>query len=83
MYSQTDKDGINFDHRPPRADILSYHRRTQQEIDYVLILGYFDEEHPYTREIMEQLAEAFEPVLISEPGRVVELYKRRNRGTGL
>lgn len=26
MYTQTDKDGINFDNRPPRADIMGYSR---------------------------------------------------------
>ncbi len=79
MYQQTDKDGINFDHRPPRADILSYKRRTGQEIDYVLLLSFRDEfkNHPHTQEILAQLAEAYDQTFISASGRAI-LYKRRN-----
>lgn len=78
MYQQTDKDGINFDHRPPRADILSYKRRTQQEIDYVLMIAYEEKwsVHPYTREIFNQLDQAYDKVFVSENNRAV-LYKRK------
>lgn len=79
MYTQTDKDGINFDHRPPRADILSYQRRTQgQEIDYVLVLSLRPEyaQHPYTLEIMEQLNQAYAKVSTTEHGRAV-LYRKK------
>lgn len=79
MYLQTDKDGIYFDHRPPRADILSYHRRTQgQDIDYVLMLSPKPEfaQHPYTLEIMEQLKQAYVKVSTTELGRAV-LYKKK------
>lgn len=78
MYKQTDKDGINFDHRPPRADINSYNRRTGgQEIDYVLMLSYTDEhaEHPYTKEIFDQLAATFRLVYTSPHSRAI-LYQR-------
>ena len=78
MYTQTDKDGINFDHRPPRADILSFNRRTQgQDIDYVLLLSPQKEndQHPYTVEIMEQLNQAYTKVSTTELGRAV-LYKK-------
>ncbi len=79
MYTQTDKDGINFDHRPPRADILSFQRRTQgQEIDYVLLLSPSPEyaQHSYTLEIMEQLNQAYIKVSTTELGRAI-LYKKR------
>lgn len=79
MYTQTDKDGINFDHRPPRADILSFNRRTQgQDIDYVLMLNpqLENTQHPYTLEIMDQLNQAYSKVSTTEFGRAV-LYKRK------
>jgi hypothetical protein len=79
MYTQTDKDGINFDHRPPRADILSYARRTQgQDIDFVLLLSPSPAfaQHPYTLEIMEQLNQSYAKVATTEKGRAV-LYKRK------
>jgi hypothetical protein len=78
MYSQTDKERINFDHRPPRADILNYKQRTGQNIDYVLLLSYREEfkEHAYTKEIFAQLEQAYDRVFVSEFGRAI-LYKRK------
>lgn len=78
MYSMTDKEGINFDNRPPRADILNYKNRTGQNIDYVLMLGYKDEfkDHPYTQEIFAQLDQAYSKIFISPQERAV-LYKRK------
>jgi hypothetical protein len=78
MYQQTDKDGLNFDHRPPCADILSYNRRTGQNIDYVLMLSYRDEfkDHECTKSIFDQLAQGYDKVFTSQLGRVV-LYKRK------
>lgn len=78
MYMQTDKDQINFDNRPPRADINSYKRRTGQQIDYVLMLSYRDEfaDHPYTHEIFDQLNAEFKKVYTSDRGRAV-LYHRK------
>lgn len=78
MYSQTDKDGINFDHRPPRADMLSYQRRTGQTLDYVLLLSYRDEfkEHDYTKEVFSQLDQAYIKIFTSEFGRAI-LYQRK------
>ena len=79
MYRQTDKEGINFDHKPPRADILNYKARTDQDLDYVLMISYRDEhaDHPYTKEIFEQLAQAYTKVYTSEFGRAI-LYKRND-----
>ena len=78
MYQQTDKDGINFDHRPPRADMLDYNRRTQQNLDYVLMVGYNDtyKAHPYTQEIFAQLEKGYNRVFTSEWGRAV-LYRKK------
>ncbi|MCC6411812.1 MAG: hypothetical protein IT270_09135 [Saprospiraceae bacterium] len=84
MYKQTDKDGINFDHRPPRADFLDYNRRTGgdkgQNIDYVLMLSYRDEfaGHPYTKEIFDQLNVAYKQVFVSEHKRAI-LYQRLSK----
>lgn len=84
MYKQTDKDGINFDHRPPRADFLDYNRRTGgdkgQNIDYVLMLSYRDEfaGHPYTKEIFTQLDSAYTQTFVSEHKRAL-LYKRNSK----
>jgi len=77
MYMQTDKDRINFDNRPPRADMNSYKRRTGQYIDYVLMLSYNDEYagHPYTGEIFQQLAAEYKPQFTSANRRAI-LYKR-------
>lgn len=75
---QTDKDGINFYHRPPRADVLSYNRRTGQHIDYVLFVNYRDEfgAHAYTQEIFAQLDQAFEKIYASPQRRAI-LYRRK------
>ena len=77
MYSQTDKDGINFDHRPPRADMNSYKNRTGQYLDYVLMLSYTNEHeaHPYTQEIFSQLEAEYEKVFTSQHARAI-LYRR-------
>lgn len=74
---QTDKDGINFYHRPPRANLLDYNRRTGQNIDYVLLVSYRDEfaKHPYTIELFDQLGQAFEKVYESSQKRAI-LYRK-------
>lgn len=78
MYKQTDKDGVYFDNRPPRADILNYKRRTGQELDYVLMISYTDafRDHPYTREIFDQLNTGYDKIFTSEHSRAI-LYKRK------
>lgn len=75
---QTDKDGINFYNRPPRADLLSYNRRTGQNLDYALLVNYRSEfsEHEYTKEIFSQLDQAYEKVYES-PHRRAILYRRK------
>lgn len=75
---QTDKDGINFYNRPPRADLLSYHRRTGQQLDYVLFVNYREEfaSHPYTQEIFSQLDQAYQKVYESPHKRAI-LYRRK------
>jgi hypothetical protein len=79
MYTQTDKDGINFDHKPPRADILNYKNRTNHDLDYVLMISYREEfkDHPYTIEIFDQLNQAYTKVHTSEFGRAI-LYRRND-----
>jgi len=78
MYTQTDKDGINFDNRPPRADILNFNRRTGENIDYVLMISYREEfkDNPYTQEIFAQLDQAYTKIYTSQFERAV-LYKRK------
>lgn len=79
MYMQTNREDINFDHRPPRADIHSYYNRTHQQIDYVLMLSYREEfsGHPYTQEIFAQLDAAYEKIYTSAHQRAI-LYKRKS-----
>jgi len=79
MYTQTAKDGINFENRPPRADILGYKRRSEgYDIDYVLFLSYDPRfyDHDYAREIMGQVYEGFEHVAFSPNGKG-ELWRRK------
>lgn len=60
------------------ADILSYKRRTGQELDFVLLLSYRDEfkDHEYTKEIFAQLEQGYDRAFVSEFGHAM-LYKRR------
>ena len=79
MFGQTNKDGINFDNRPPRADILSYDWRSEgYKIDYVLLLSYDQRfyDHQYSREMMGQLESAYQIVSGSPRGKA-ELWKRK------
>jgi hypothetical protein len=79
LYTQTDKDNINFDHRPPRADLLSFPRRTSlPPIDYVMMIGYSEQyrDHPYTQEIFMQLDSAYRKIYTSENG-VAVLYRKK------
>ncbi len=78
MYIHAAQDGVNFDHRPPRANMLDYNRRTGQYIDYLLLLCYTnqDENHPYTQEIMAQLDKGYDKLFTSEHQRAV-LYKAK------
>ncbi len=79
MYVQTDKDGINFENRPPRADILGYKRRSEgYDIDYVLFLSYDPRfyDHDYAREIMGQVYQGYEHVAFSPNGKG-ELWRRK------
>ncbi|MBK9339150.1 MAG: hypothetical protein IPM98_22500 [Lewinellaceae bacterium] len=79
MFAQTDKDGVNFENRPPRADILNYKRRSEgYDIDYVLFLSYDPRfyDHDYAREIMGQVKQAYEFVGFS-PGGKAELWQRK------
>lgn len=79
MFGQTDKEGVNFDNRPPRADILSYDWRSEgYKIDYVLLLSYDQRfyDHQYSREIMGQLESAYQYVSGSPRGKA-ELWKRK------
>ncbi|MCC6463628.1 MAG: hypothetical protein IT260_24370 [Saprospiraceae bacterium] len=79
MYVLTDKDGINFDNRPPRADILGYTLRSGgRPIDYVLVLNYDDRhfDHPYAREIRGQLDGRF-TFVYGSPGQRAELWRRK------
>jgi hypothetical protein len=79
MFGQTEKDGINFDHRPPRAEILSFNQRTGgSNIDYVLVANYDDQyrDHPYTKEIQAQLEEGYRLIYTSPMGKA-RLYQRK------
>lgn len=79
MFGQTDKESINFENRPPRADILSFDWRSEgHKIDYVLLLSYDQRfyDHQYSREIMGQLETAYRFVSGSPRGKA-EIWKRK------
>lgn len=74
MFEQTNKDGINFENQPPRADILNFNRRTGgYNIDYVLIANYDDKfkDHDYTKEIQSQLSDHYTLVYTSPKGKAL------------
>ncbi len=76
FYFQTAVEGVNFDHRPPRASMLAFKQKTGINIDYVLVLCAAEEHagHPYTQEVLRELAGNYEKIYASESGRVV-LYR--------
>ncbi|MBK8922713.1 MAG: hypothetical protein IPM81_14605 [Saprospirales bacterium] len=79
MYAQTEKDGIGFENRPPRADILGYKQRSGgYDIDYVLLLSYDARhyDHDYAREIMGQVNQGYEFVFRA-PGGKAEVWRRK------
>lgn len=77
MFRITNKEGMNFDNRPPRADFIDFKKRSEgYDLHYVLLLSpreHFSE-HPYTYEIREQLNAAYEPVYTSPAGKA-ELWR--------
>lgn len=77
MFRITDKEGMNFDNRPPRADFINFkHRSGGYDLHYVLILNYDERhyDHQYSREIRGQLETGYEPVFYSPGGRA-ELWR--------
>ncbi len=79
MFSQTAKDGVTFENRPPRADILNYKTRSEgYDIDYVLFLSYDSRfyDHDFAREIMGQVKQAYEFVGFSPRGKA-ELWRKK------
>lgn len=77
MYRITDKEGINFENRPPRADFIHFkHRSGGYDLHYVLLLNYDERhyDHQYSREILGQLETGYEHVFFSPGGRA-ELWR--------
>lgn len=76
MYRVTAIDGIGFENRPPRAEILKFKERTGFNIDYVLFLSYDARHfgHPYAREIIGQMEQGY-TFVYGSPGGKVELYR--------
>jgi hypothetical protein len=77
MWERTEKDGTNFDHFPPRADLFGYYTRTGKHLDYVILINYPDlwAEHAFTKEIEQQLAQGYRQVYRSVNGRAI-LFER-------
>jgi hypothetical protein len=78
MYVHTAIDGINFENRPPRADIRGYNTtNADHPIDYVLLLCYQEKDarHPYAQEILEQLEESY-TLEMTSPLERAQLWKR-------
>ncbi|MCB0523838.1 MAG: hypothetical protein KDC86_04920 [Saprospiraceae bacterium] len=81
LYTQTEKDGIGFENRPPRVDLLSYPKRTNgKQINYVLVLDQTedDRQHPYGQEFMLQLNAGYTQIAASPHERAV-LYKLKEK----
>ncbi|MBL7825717.1 MAG: hypothetical protein JNJ57_03740 [Saprospiraceae bacterium] len=77
MYNRTAIDGIGFEDRPPRVDLLGFPKRSQgRKIDYVLVIGQTeaDRQHERGKELMEQLQLAYHPIATSPLGSAV-LYQ--------
>ena len=77
MFRITDKEGMNFDNRPPRADFINFkHRSGGYDLHYVLVLHYDERhyDHQFSREIRGQLETGYEPVFYSPGGRA-ELWR--------
>ena len=67
---------------PPCVDLHEYERQTARVVDYVLLWGlrqHQREGEPCTERLLAQLAESYEPAFVSEPRRLVRLYRRRGR----
>lgn len=77
MYNRTAIDGIGFEDRPPRVDLLGFPKRSQgRQIKYVLVLGQSedDRQHERGRELMAQLDTAYQQIAVSTKGKAV-LYR--------
>lgn len=77
MFRITDKEGMNFDNRPPRADFINFkHRSGGYDLHYVLLLNYDERhyDHDYSREIIGQLEAGYEHVFFSPRGKA-ELWR--------
>lgn len=77
MFRITDKEGVNFDNRPPRADFINFkHRSGGYDLDYVLLLHYDARfyDHQYAREIHGQLETGYDFIYAS-PGGKAELWR--------
>ncbi|HEV2853593.1 MAG TPA: hypothetical protein VHC97_12385 [Thermoanaerobaculia bacterium] len=69
---------LGIELQPPRVDLLGYPGRTGGRVDYVLLWGLRDgrRSEPAVREVLRQLAAAYEPVHVSPGGRV-RLFRLR------
>jgi hypothetical protein len=72
---------LGFEQEPPRAEILAYPRRTGGKVDYVLISGLRKERRrePGVRNVLDQLAAAYDEAWVSRSGTVT-LYRLRGGG---
>lgn len=80
MYNRTAIDGIGFEDRPPRVDLLGFPKRSQgRQINYVLLLDQKPEDrlHERGQELMTQLQVAYDSIGASSGKRAV-LYRLRN-----
>ncbi|MCK6694155.1 MAG: hypothetical protein L6Q97_18895 [Thermoanaerobaculia bacterium] len=77
MFRITDKEGMNFENRPPRADFINFKNRSGGfDLHYVLLLNYDERhyDHDYSREIIGQLEAGYEHVFFSPRGKA-ELWR--------
>ena len=78
FYNSTGVDGINFESRPPRADIIGYAEKSGKgPIDYILIIGQAPDlmNHEYGQEIERQLGSNYNLICtsVSKKSKLYEL----------
>lgn len=81
MFRITDKEGMNFDNNPPRADILGFKQRSGGfDLNYVLLLSYDERhyDHQYSREIISQLEQGYD-FIHGSPGGKAGLWRLKNK----
>ena len=70
--------------QPPVVDIAAYVEKTGGRVDYVLVWNIRDDQRdlPATLSILRQLEEGYHLIHTSEPGGMMQLYRRNGFASG-